>query len=164
MLHRIPYSLSQKTCFAGGLLDQRKLQIFRSGSWICHRAVYQMIHPELNIRAVMSLIRHVACWEPYSGRFENTKTSRGNFPSAVCAEAQQSVSHTECAASSLPAAVAGWCLRCLLWGLCPRYSSAWLWVSQSKPFCLLWQDALATDLEKVPKTACLVKKREAGDV
>lgn len=32
MLHRIPYTLSQKTCFTGGLLDQRKLQFFRSGS------------------------------------------------------------------------------------------------------------------------------------
>lgn len=107
MLHRIPYTLSQKTCFTGGLLDQRKLQIFRSGSRICHGAVYQMIHPYLSIRAVMSLIRHVVFWEPYSGRFENTETSCGNFPSTVCAEAQQSVSHTECVASTLPAAVAG---------------------------------------------------------
>lgn len=43
MLHRLPYTLSQKTCFTGGLLDQRKLQIFRSGSRICHGAVYQMM-------------------------------------------------------------------------------------------------------------------------
>lgn len=47
---------------------------------------------------------------------------------------RQSVAHTECVASSLPAAVAGWCSRRLLRGPCPRYSSAWLWVSQSKPF------------------------------
>lgn len=47
---------------------------------------------------------------------------------------RQSVAHTECVTSSLPAAVAGWCSRCLLRGPCPRYSSAWLWVSQSKPF------------------------------
>lgn len=45
MLHRLPYTLSQKTCFTGGLLDQRKLQIFRSGSRICHGAVYQMMRP-----------------------------------------------------------------------------------------------------------------------
>lgn len=82
----------------------------------------------------MSLIRHVAFWEPHSGRFEGAETGNGNFPSTVCAEARRSVAHTERVASSLPAAVAGWCLRCLLWGLCPRYSSAWLWVSQSKPF------------------------------
>lgn len=46
----------------------------------------------------MSLIRHVACWEPCSGRFENTrdKQAAATFPSTVCADAQQSVSHTEC--------------------------------------------------------------------
>lgn len=61
----------------------------------------------MNIRAVMSLIRHVAFWEPHSGRFENGETGYGNFASTVCAEARQSVSHTERVASSLPAAVAG---------------------------------------------------------
>lgn len=33
-----------------------------------------------------------------------------------------------------------------------------------RALCLRWQDALATDLEKVAKTGCLVRKREAGDV
>lgn len=33
-----------------------------------------------------------------------------------------------------------------------------------RALCLRWQNALATDLEKVAKTACLVKKGEAGDV
>lgn len=33
-----------------------------------------------------------------------------------------------------------------------------------RALCLRWQDVLATDLEKVAKTGCLVRKREAGDV
>lgn len=33
-----------------------------------------------------------------------------------------------------------------------------------RALCLRWQDALATDLEKVAETGCLVRKREAGDV
>lgn len=44
------------------------------------------------------------------------------------------LSHSTCIASFVPAAVAGWCLRCLRRGPCPRYSSAWLWVSHSEPF------------------------------
>lgn len=50
----------------------------------------------MNIRAVMSLIRHVAFWEPHSGRFENAETGYGNFPSAVCAEAAECCTYRVC--------------------------------------------------------------------
>lgn len=54
----------RKTCFAGGLSDQRRLWIFGSGSGICQRVVNQMAQPHLNIRVATSLIRHVAFLSP----------------------------------------------------------------------------------------------------
>lgn len=129
----------RKTCFAGGLLDHRKLQILGSGSGICHWVVNQMLQPHLNIRAVTSLIRHVAflslmSTEPYGSRLESAKEPSQLYTRLLRRRSAVGVSHSGCVASLLPAAVAGWCLRCLLGGLCPRYSSTWLWVSQSEPF------------------------------
>lgn len=81
------------------------------------------------------LIEVCVMMEPYSAKLESVReepsqlyTRRLRRGSAV------GVSHSSCVASLLPAAVAGWCLRCLRGGPCPRYSSTWLWVSQSEPF------------------------------
>lgn len=120
--------------------DQWKLLILGSGSWICHQVVNQMIQRHFNIRTVTSLIRHVTFFsltslEPYGVRLESTREKPLQLYACIlCWSAAVGVSHSSCVASLLPAAVAGWCLRCLLGGLCPRYSSTWLWVSQREPF------------------------------
>lgn len=82
-----------------------------------------------------SLIRHVAFFslkslEPCSGRLESIREEPLQlYTCLLCLGSAVGVSHSSCVASLLPAAVAGWCLRCLRVGLCPRYSSTWLWVS-----------------------------------
>lgn len=141
ILHRnIQHPL--KTCFIGGLLDHCKRKIFGSGSWICHCILHQMIQPYFDIIVMMSLIRHVGFFslksvmmEPDSGRLESIRQEPLQLYTCLsCRGSAVGVSHSSCVASLLPAAVAGWCLRCLLGGPCPRYSSTWLWVSQSEPF------------------------------
>lgn len=134
--------LPLKTCFIGGLLDHCKRKISGSGSWICHCILNQTIQPYFNIVTMTSLITRAillirACvmTEPCTGNIENIREEPPQlYTRLFCRGSAVGVSHSSCVASLLPAAVAGWCLRCLLGGLCPRYSSTWLWVSQSEPF------------------------------
>lgn len=135
------YSALPQDLFHCKLLDLLKCKILGIGSWICHQVLNQMIHACFNFSsALWCVVSDPVCsvcvmLETDIGRIGSIRQEPPQLNLCIfCCGSAVGVSHSSCVASLLPGAVAGWCLRCLLGGPCPRYSSAWLWVSQSEPF------------------------------
>lgn len=102
---------------------------------------------------------HWSLWSHAAADLKVLEKSHCNFTHAFCVWAQQLAFHIQVASHP--------CCRRLwqddAWGASEEDCAL---VTPQLDFgfralCLRWQDALATDLEKVAKTGCLVKKREA---